>query len=142
MSDSVTHRRSFLGGTRFRQWAGPSAVLGGGFLGSAARATVVAAAPGASGGFPVATLIVNLLGSLLLGFYLARRERAVTAKWSLQFWAIGALGAFTTFSTFSLEVFQLIDVGQLGTAAGYVAASTLGGLGVAVLGSRMGSIGR
>ncbi len=108
----------------------------------AARVIVVAVVPATPGDFPVATLIVNISGSLLLGLYLARRERAIAARWSLQFWAIGALGSFTTFSTFSLEVFQLIDVGRVGIATGYVVASTLGGLVAAVLGDRAGSIGR
>ena len=38
-------------------------------------------------------------------------ERAVTGRWSLQFWAIGALGSLTTFSAFGLEVAQLLDNG-------------------------------
>ena len=124
------------------RWRGPLAVLGGGLLGSAARGAVGLAMPAASGEFPFATLIVNLAGSFLLGFYLARRQRAVSARWSLRFWAIGALGSFTTFSTFSLEVLQLIDVGLVSTAVGYVLASTLGGLTVALLGDRVGAVAR
>jgi CrcB protein len=117
-------------------------VLGGGLLGSAARGVIAVAVPTPSGGFPVATLIVNLAGSFLLGFYLARRERAVSARWSLRFWAIGALGSFTTFSTFSLEVFQLIEIGHVPVALGYVGASTLGGLAVALIGDRVGAVTR
>ena len=137
MSQPATHRRPL-----FARWRGPLAVLGGGLLGSAARGVIAATIPTASGEFPVATLIVNLSGSLLLGFYLARRERAVSAGWSLRFWAIGALGSFTTFSTFSLEVFQLIEIGRLSTAMGYVLASTLGGLAAALVGDRVGAIAR
>ena len=66
----------------------------------------------------------------------------MSARWSLRFWAIGALGSFTTFSTFSLEVLQLIDIGRLSTAVGYVLASTLGGLTVALLGDRVGAVAR
>ncbi|MGZ8755530.1 MAG: fluoride efflux transporter FluC [Acidimicrobiia bacterium] len=124
------------------RWRGPLAVLGGGLLGSAARGVIAVAVPAPSGEFPVATLIVNLLGSFLLGFYLARRERAVSARWSLRFWAMGALGSFTTFSTFSLEVFQLIDIGHVPVALGYVGASTLGGLAVALIGDRVGAVTR
>ena len=122
------------------RWRGPLAVLAGGLLGSAARGAVGLAIPAASGEFPVATLIVNLAGSFLLGFYLARRQRAVSARWSLRFWAIGALGSFTTFSTFSLEVLQLIEVGHISSAVGYVLASTLGGLTFALLGDRVGAV--
>ncbi len=121
-------------------WRGPLAVLAGGLLGSAARGAVGLAIPGVAGEFPFATLIVNLAGSFLLGFYLARRQRAVSARWSLRFWAIGVLGSFTTFSTFSLEVLQLVDVGQISSAVGYVVASTLGGLTLALVGDRVGAV--
>ena len=124
------------------RWRGPLAVLSGGLLGSAARSAIGLAIPAESGQFPAATLIVNLTGSFLLGFYLARRQRAVSGRWSLRFWAIGVLGSFTTFSTFSLEVMQLIDIGQLSTAVGYVLASTLGGLTVALMGDRIGAVAR
>jgi CrcB protein len=116
--------------------------VGGGLLGSAARGAVGLAVPAASGDFPVATLIVNLAGSFLLGFYLARRQRAVSGRWSLRFWAIGVLGSFTTFSAFSLEVLQLIDIERFSTVVGYVLASTLGGLTVALLGDRVGAVVR
>jgi CrcB protein len=66
----------------------------------------------------------------------------VSARWSLRFWAIGALGSFTTFSTFSLEVFQLIEIGHVPVALGYVGASTLGGLAVALIGDRVGAVTR
>lgn len=124
------------------RWRGPLAVLGGGLLGSAARAAIGLAVPMASGGFPISTLVVNLSGSFLLGFYLVRHQRAVSPGWSLRFWAIGVLGSFTTFSTFSLEVVQLIDIGHIAPALGYVLASTLGGLTLALLGDRLGGIAR
>jgi CrcB protein len=88
---------------------------------------------------PVATLVVNLTGSLLLGFYLVRREQTVTGRWSLQFWAIGVFGSLTTFSAFSVEVFRLIDQGETMTAGIYVAASIVGGVILALLGQRIGS---
>ena len=90
----------------------------------------------------MATLTVNVLGSLVLGFYLARRERAVTSRYSLQFWAIGVLGSLTTFSTFSYEVVVLIEAGSPGTAAWYAVASTVGGLLAAVVGGRVGEVWR
>ena len=117
-------------------------MLGGGLVGSAARATVAAAFPVTPGVFPGPTLAVNLAGSLLLGLYLARRQRAVTARWSLHFWAIGALGSFTTFSAFSVEVVRLVDAGAAPVAAGYVAASIVGGLAAALFGERLGRLSR
>jgi CrcB protein len=83
-----------------------------------------------------------VLGSLALGFYLTRRERSVTARFSLQFWAIGVLGSLTTFSTFSYEVVLLVEAGAMGTAAWYAIASTVGGLIAAVVGGRVGEVWR
>jgi fluoride exporter len=94
------------------------------------------------GQFPATTLLVNIVGSLLLGLFLARRQRAITRRWSLHLWAIGALGSFTTFSTFSIEVFRLIDTGEIPLAVIYVVASIFLGLGAALLGQRLGRVGR
>jgi fluoride exporter len=81
---------------------------------------------------------VNVVGSFALGLYLSRRDRAVTSRFSLQFWAVGVLGSLTTFSTFSYEVFLLVEAGAAGTAAGYAVASTIGGLLAAITGGRVG----
>jgi CrcB protein len=82
---------------------------------------------------------VNLTGSLLLGFYLARRERTVTAAWSLPFWGIGVFGSLTTFSAFSIEVVLLIQDGHVVTAGSYVALSIVGGSVLSLSGQRIGS---
>jgi CrcB protein len=114
-------------------------VLAGGLIGSAARCGVSKYLPADPRGVPVATLVVNLTGSFLLGFYLARREQTVTARWSLQFWGIGVFGSFTTFSAFSVDVLRLIDHGEATTAGIYVAASIVGGVILALVGQRIGS---
>jgi fluoride exporter len=142
MSDPAKPQRSFVARVRFRRWGAPLAVLAGGLLGSAARYVVVSVISATDTGFPTATLTVNVAGSLLLGLFLARRQRAVVAGWSLRFWAIGVLGSFTTFSAFSYEVVRLIDVGNGGAAVGYVAASMLGGVAATLLGGRIGAVGR
>lgn len=116
-----------------------TAVLAGGLIGSAARIGIGHYLPASARGFPAATLVVNLTGSLLLGFYLARREQTVTAPWSLQFWGIGVFGSLTTFSTFSIEVFRLLDYGEATTAAGYVVTSIVGGVLFALVGQGVGS---
>jgi fluoride exporter len=109
-------------------------------VGSAARAGVGLWLPDSQGTFPVGILVVNLLGSFLLGLYLARREAAITARWWLQFWAIGALGSFTTFSAFSLDMVYLLEAGRPLAAGGYVTASIVGGLYLALVGQRVGEV--
>lgn len=79
--------------------------------------------------FYLATLAVNLLGCLLIGYlyatFLTRPEISPELRAAL---IIGFLGALTTFSSFSLDALRLLESGQLVTAFGYVGASVLGGL--------------
>ncbi|MDF1715104.1 MAG: fluoride efflux transporter CrcB [Antarcticimicrobium sp.] len=75
-------------------------------------------------GFPVAILTVNVLGSLLMGvFVVAAAHKGLTHLSPLVM--TGMLGGFTTFSTFSLEAVNLIERGDLGQAALYVALSVV-----------------
>lgn len=73
-------------------------------------------------GFPLAILTVNVLGSLLMGMFVAAAaHRGLTHLSPLV--ATGLLGGFTTFSAFSLEAVTLYERGDLGLAALYVGLS-------------------
>jgi CrcB protein len=75
-------------------------------------------------GFPYATLIVNILGSLVMGVLTEFMALAWTVSLELRlFMVVGVLGAFTTFSTFSLDVATLYERGQMLSAFFYVIAS-------------------
>jgi len=122
------------------RWAPIVAVAGGGIVGSASRTLVGQWLGAGEGRFPTSILVVNIAGSLVLGFYLARREQAVTRRWSLHFWAIGLLGSFTTFSAFSLDVVRLLGERRAASAIAYVSASIVGGLMAASIGRRVGDV--
>lgn len=63
-----------------------------------------------SADIPFGTLIVNITGSFILGFFLALTlERVeIDPKWR-SFVAVGFCGAYTTFSSFSYETFVLVE---------------------------------
>jgi len=77
-------------------------------------------------GFPWATLFVNLAGGLAIGLLAGWFTRVGANEQMRLFFAVGLLGGFTTFSAFSLETWLMIERGQIGTAALYVAASVIG----------------
>lgn len=80
--------------------------------------------------FPLATLIVNLVGTFLLAFLFVQTLERVTISPAVRTGILtGGLGAFTTFSTFIMEALLLIEDGQAGKAALYLALSV--GLGLA-----------
>jgi len=59
---------------------------------------------------PYGTLTVNILGSFILGFFLALiNTRVLVPDAARNFIAIGLLGALTTFSTFSYETVALMQ---------------------------------
>ncbi len=65
-------------------------------------------------GFPYGTLSVNVLGSLLMGFfYIMLLERMDPGAHWRPLLLIGFLGAFTTFSTFSIETLNMVEDGEL-----------------------------
>jgi len=81
------------------------------------------------GGFPWGTLVINVSGSLVLGFlFTVFAERVVVAPWIRSSLLIGFIGAYTTFSTLSLETFRLLEDGAHLLALANGAGSLLLGL--------------
>lgn len=78
--------------------------------------------------FPWGTFIVNVLGSLLIGFSFRYMEAVRLTPEARAFVTVGLLGAFTTFSTFSYETVKLLEDGALLRAALYSLASLLLGV--------------
>ena len=86
-------------------------------------------------GFPAGTLIVNVLGSFLIGLlagYFALRPGL--SQEARLFLTTGSLGGFTTFSAFSLDTALLIERHAYALAAAYVLGSVAAGLAALFLG--------
>ena len=121
------------------------AVAVGAVVGSGLRQLTANAMPAGAGEWPLATLMVNLSGALLLGLLIgwmlgaevkhasapipSGLARAETRQaWLRSFLAVGVLGSFTTFSALSVEVSLLIDDGDVLGAGAYLVSTVCGGL--------------
>jgi len=71
--------------------------------------------------FPWGTLIVNIIGCAIIGFFATFAVRSPYR----QFVMVGILGGYTTFSSFSLETLNLARDGQWAKSAGYVVGSVV-----------------
>jgi len=73
-----------------------------------------------SGGFPVATFVVNMTGAFGLGVAgVIFAERMPPIRFLRELIAIGFFGAYTTFSTMALEGVRLVESGKIPTAMTY-----------------------
>lgn len=75
-------------------------------------------------GFPILTLITNMIGAVLIGFIVGfTSNRDGVSDNTILFWKTGVCGGFTTFSTFSLEAFNLFENKQYAAGGMYVILS-------------------
>ncbi|MFG1358219.1 fluoride efflux transporter CrcB [Xanthobacter pseudotagetidis] len=77
-------------------------------------------------GFPFATFLINVTGSLVMGLvigYLAFKDGEHWTQSLRLFLTTGVLGGYTTFSTFSLDFFFLMERGEHLLAVAYVVGS-------------------
>jgi CrcB protein len=102
----------------------------GGFLGSISRyllQMMVSARLPLS--FPSGTLVVNLIGSLLIGLFFGYVEQKHWFSPQVRlFLTIGFFGSFTTFSTFAFENLELLREGNYLNFTIYTIASVAGGI--------------
>jgi len=112
-----------------------AAIALGGMAGASARYAVNRGIPTHPGGFPWATLWINVSGSFLLGVVLVVvLEKLPPTRLVQPFVATGVLGAFTTMSTYQVETALLLKDGHVATAAGYSMGSVAVGIALAYLG--------
>ncbi len=107
-------------------------IAGGGAVGALCRHVVSTKCAFRFGtAFPYGTLLVNVLGSLLMGLLGGCWERWGLFPVPAMFIGSGFLGALTTFSTFSMDTFAAFRDGQPGKAALNIALNTILCLGAA-----------
>lgn len=84
---------------------------------------------------PLGTLLVNVLGSFLIGFLtgIADKSALLTVQWRM-FLMVGLCGGFTTFSTFSNENLTLLHNGQYFSVLLYTGLSIFLGFSAVFLG--------
>jgi CrcB protein len=103
--------------------------LGAGIGGALRHGANVAAVRLWGYGFPFGTLLVNIMGSFLMGLlagYFAFRPGI--GQHVRLFLTTGVLGGFTTFSAFSLDAALLVERHSYGLAAGYMVGSVAASL--------------
>lgn len=115
-----------------------AAVFLGGMLGTALRLGLDALFPHSDEGFPLSTLLINVAGSLLLGFLIARLWPRIR-PWQRAGLGAGVLGGFTTFSAFAVSLVSLYATGHGILAALYLGATLVAGFGAAAGGLAIGA---
>ncbi len=111
----------------------------GGALGSIGRYAVAVALPHDAGGFPWATLVVNVTGALAMGMLVGFLiDRPGVHRLARPFVGVGILGGWTTFSALAVDVVQLTDAGHVPVAAAYLAITFVVGVLAVAVGSVVG----
>lgn len=109
--------------------------LGGG-VGSVLRFLIGKLLPvGMFNGFPLGTLVANLVGCLLIGMFNVSIGKYLSVEMKPML-TVGLCGGFTTMSTFCNESLTMINAGHFGLFALYMAATIVGGLAMVYLGMK------
>jgi CrcB protein len=115
------------------------AIALGGALGTVARYLLDATFTDSPDHFPTTTLIINLSGSLAIGFLVPLVDNfTARAPLARPFLIIGILGGWTTYSTLAVDAVTLAKDGHAATAILSVAATLVGGLALVVVGTAAG----
>ncbi|MFF0342702.1 fluoride efflux transporter CrcB [Kribbella sp. NPDC004875] len=105
------------------------AIAAGGALGATARYLIGLAWPTPAGGFPVSTLLINVVGCGLIGILMVVVTDVLTRQRLLRpFLGTGVLGGFTTFSTYAVDIQRLVTGQHAGAALLYLVTTVVGAL--------------
>lgn len=109
-------------------WPVLVAIAVGGALGALGRYGLTVLWPHAIGGFPWATVVINVSGCLLIGCLMVLVDEIGVRRLVRPFFGVGVLGGFTTFSSYVLDVQQLLSAGAVARALLYLVGTVLAAL--------------
>lgn len=112
------------------------AVFVGGAAGALARLGLSEAVPLHIGSWPWATFAANVVGCLLLGYVVAHPRLGRESAGRSALIGTGFCGGLTTFSAFQLELYRMLDAGEILIAVTYLIASVVAGLVAVGIGHR------
>ena len=103
-------------------------VIGGGIGAGIRHLTNMGALRLVGPNYPWGTIVINIVGSFVMGLFIAMLARRGGSNEVRLFVATGILGGFTTFSAFSLDFATLWERGATLPAFGYALASVIGAI--------------
>ncbi|AZO47196.1 MAG: fluoride efflux transporter CrcB [Mesorhizobium sp.] len=103
-------------------------VIGGGIGAGIRHLTNMGALRLVGPNYPWGTMVINIVGSFVMGLFIAVLARRGGSNEVRLFVATGILGGFTTFSAFSLDFATLWERGAAVPAFGYALASVIGAI--------------
>jgi CrcB protein len=104
-----------------------AAIYVGGAIGALVRVGLADAASHEVGHWPWATFAANMIGALLLGYFVARLRDHPQDSVAHPFLTTGICGTLTTFATLQLELFEMLEGGHTALAATYLGATLAAG---------------
>jgi CrcB protein len=120
-------------------WREVAAVAVGGIVGTALRLALDTVIPHTDTEFPLSTLLINILGSFVLGALVATLWRRLsTPNWLKVGLGTGMVGSFTTFSALIVSLLGEAQHGLWMLALLYLVLSLVLGFGAALLGLSLG----